>query len=111
MLSFLDLERIFLNNHDISDGGIATLQQAMKSQKIFHITSVLSSDSAAFRYLVEERGRELVTLSQMDFDAVITPGQTALFKQVERVTGLPFTGILGVRPNEHEGTTMASLEM
>jgi len=102
MVSFLDLELSFLNNHDISDNAITALQNAIKAQKIFHVVAESSLEATAFRSQIKEKGREVVVLSQIDFDVVMSPKERAIFKEFERITGLTFKGILCFHPNEFE---------
>ena len=102
MISFLELKQRFLNNHDLSDNAISILHNATKAQKIFHAVAESSPESTAFRDQIKEKGRELVVLSQMDFNVIMSPTEEAVFKEIERITGLTFNRILCFYPNKFE---------
>lgn len=110
-MSFQKLRECFLNNSDISKTASVALQNAMKPQKIFHVVAESSREATAFRDQIKEKGRELVGLPQMDFDVIMSPIDEAVFKEIERITGLTFDRILCFYPSEVEEASKQEREL
>ena len=104
MISFLELEQRFPNNNDLSVNAIVALQNAMKLlQKYSTLWLSQFPEATAFRDQIKEKGRELAVLPQMDFDVIMESGiDEAVFKEIERITGLTFNRILCFYPNKFE---------
>ena len=70
-----------------------------------------SPESTAFQGQIKEKGRELVVLSQMDFDVMMRPTEEAVFKEIERISGLTFSRILCFYPSEVEEAAKQEREL